>query len=361
MTDNDYLVALASFTSFGPLRINLLTEYFGSAENAWKTSFNKLTKIGLNEKLVRSFLDYRDNFDFKKYFDRLNYLKIDFVTIKDKTYPENLKGLDDAPVVLYVRGKMVKNDVNAVAIVGSRKMTSYGREVTERLSAQLANVGLTIISGLAFGVDLAAHKSAIEVGGRCIAVLAGGVETITPKSNEWLGLKIIDSGGAVISEYPPGVTPERHLFPFRNRIISGLAKAVIVVEGLIKSGTIHTANHAAKQGRTVFAVPGQITSPMSSAPHYLIKNGAKMVTSIEDVLEELDLQLKVDREAVESVLPSDKDEGKLIEILANEPLHLDELARISGLTVSTISSKLTVMELKGIVKNIGNGVYKKIS
>ena len=173
-------------------------------------------------------------------------------------------------------------------------------------------------------------------------------------------LKIIKSGGAIVSEFPPGVEAQRHFFPFRNRIISGLSKAVIVVEGMIKSGTIHTAKHAANQGRTVFAVPGQVFSPMSAAPNYLIKNGARMITSSQDILEELDLQLKVDKEAVNVIMPQDKDEEKLVEILTNEPLHLDELARISGLAVSVISARLTVMELKGMVKNVGNGVYKKV-
>ncbi|KKR30431.1 MAG: hypothetical protein UT61_C0007G0007 [Candidatus Woesebacteria bacterium GW2011_GWA1_39_8] len=355
-----YLVALTSYTQFGPVRTKLLTQYFGGAKNAWNATFQKLAEVGLREKTIKSFLEYRDGFDFERYFNRLNDYGIDFVTINDEDYPENLKGLEDAPQVLYVRGALSKNDCNAVAIVGSRKMTSYGREVTEKLAMELASVGITIVSGLAFGVDLAAHKSVLEVNGRCIAVLASGVDVITPRSNEWLGLKIIKTGGAIVSEFPPGVEAQRHFFPFRNRIISGLSKAVIVVEGMIKSGTIHTAKHAANQGRTVFAVPGQIFSPMSAAPNYLIKNGAKMITSSQDILEELDLQLRVDKEAVEKILPNDGLEEKLIEILEREPLHLDEIGRISGLKVSEVSGKLTVMELKGMIKNIGNGVYKKI-
>ena len=360
MTDRKYLTALTSYTAFGPARIKLFTQYFGSVRNAWEAPKSKLVEIGLRQELTEKFMRYRDSFDFKEYFNSLESLNIDFVTITDKDYPENLKDLEDAPQVLYIRGKLSKNDVNAVAIVGSRKMTSYGREVTEKLSGGLANVGITIVSGLAFGVDLAAHKAALEAGGRCIAVLASGVDTITPRSNEWLGLKIIKSGGAIISEFPPGIEAQKHFFPYRNRIISGLSKAVIVIEGRIKSGTIHTAKHAADQGRTVFAVPGQITSPMSEVSHYLIKNGAKMVTSVTDILEDMDLQLKVDKDAIEKVMPSDELEVKLMEILANEPLHLDEVVRIMGLKVSEISGKLTFMELKGLVKNLGGGVYKKV-
>ncbi len=360
MTEREYLVSLYSFLAFGPARTKLLLTYFGSAKGAWNAKENRLLEIGLSNKIVDSFDKYRTEFDQEDYFNRLKKLSIAYTIQGDSIYPTNLRGLDDAPPVLYFKGKLKARDVNAVAIVGSRKMTSYGREVTQKLSSELASLGITIVSGLAFGVDYAAHKSALDAGGRCIAVLAGGVDKITPRSNEWLGLSIIKSGGAVISEYPPGVIPQRHFFPFRNRIISGLSKAVIVVEGMVKSGTIHTANHAATQGRQVFAVPGQITSPMSGAPHYLIKNGAKMVTEVKDILEELNLQLKVDKEAVEKVMPSDEYENKLLDVLGNENLHLDEIVRISGLQVAEVSGRLTVMELKGFVKNIGNGIYRKI-
>jgi len=360
MTEREYLVALSSFIPFGPARIELLVKYFESAKEAWNASNKDLIKIGLRRQVVESFDEHRKLFDIGDYFNKLKKEKIRVICIGDDDYPENLRDLQDAPVVLYVRGEMKKSDENAVAIVGSRKMTSYGREVAEKFATELSNYGVTIISGLAFGVDLAAHKAALEVGGRCIAILASGVDTITPKSNEWLGIKLVHSGGALVSEYPLGIEPQKSFFPYRNRIISGLSKAVIVVEGMVKSGTIHTAIHAAKQGREVFAVPGQITSPMSGATHYLLKNGAKLLTKTEDILEELSLQLNVDKEKVEEILPSDEIEAKLIEILSSEPLHLDETARISGLKVAEVSGKLTIMELKGLVRNLGSGVYKKV-
>ncbi len=359
MTEREYLVALYSFIPFGPQRTKLLLSYFGSASKTWKAREKKLLEIGLNKKTVKDFSEYRKQFDPKDYFNNLKKLKIDFITIDDPSYPENLVELDNAPTVLYVKGKISPADSNAVAIVGSRKMTSYGREVTEKFSTELASYGITIVSGLAFGVDVAAHKSSLVVNGRCIAVLASGLDVITPRSNEWLGLKIIEKGGAIVSEFPLGTMPQKAYFPHRNRIISGLSKAVIVIEGMQKSGTLHTASHAANQGRTVFAIPGQITSPMSGAPHFLIKSGAKMATSVQDVLEELDLLLKVDKEAIEKVMPTSPAEEKLVEILANEPLHLDEVARISTLKVSDVSARLTIMELKGLVKNIGGGVYKR--
>ena len=232
---------------------------------------------------------YREKTDERKFFSNLKKINVSYVTTNDSDYPINLVDLDDAPLVLFYKGKLLKEDVNSIAIVGSRKMTVYGKEVARRFATDLANHGITVVSGLAFGIDAMAHKSALEAGGRCVAVLASGLDEITPRSNEWLGKKVIESGGALVSEFPPGTQPQRHFFPYRNRIISGLSKGVIVVEGIIKSGTIHTTNAAAGQGRQVFAVPGMITSPNSQAPHYLIKNGATLITSVEDILNELNL------------------------------------------------------------------------
>jgi len=359
MTERQALVALYSYIYFGPARTKLLLDYFGSASAAWNASEMKLIEIGLNSERVKDFVNYRKGFNSTTYFERLKKHNIDYLTINDSNYPENLVDLDDAPLVLYVRGKLKLEDANAVAIVGSRNITSYGREVTEKFATELAGVGITIVSGLAFGVDVVAHKSALEAGGRAIAVLASGPDVITPRSNEWLGLKIQKTGGAIVSEFPPGTTPQRSFFPHRNRIISGLSKAVIVIEGREKSGTLHTASHAAKQGREVFAVPGQITSPMSGAPHFLLKKGAKLALSVKDILDELNLQLGVDKEKLDKIMPETPEEEKLSEIIVNEPMHLDEIVRISGLNVADISARLTIMELKGIVKNIGGGVYKK--
>jgi DNA processing protein len=361
MIEREHLLFLSTFMPFGPARINLLLNYFRSAEKVWKAREGELRELGLKSETVSKFISHKRKFDEKKYLFQMRQKSIEFVTFKDKKYPENLRGLDDAPPVLYFRGKMSAMDVNAVAIVGSRKMTSYGRDVSEKLATELAVHGVSIVSGLAFGIDATAHKAALSAGGRCIAVLASGVDVVTPKSNSWLAESIIkEEKGALVSEFPLGTEPQKSFFPHRNRIISGLSKAVIVIEGMQKSGTIHTAHHAAKQGREVFAVPGSITSPMSAAPHYLIKNGAKMITAVEDVLEELDMQLKVDSEAMEKVMPADKSESELMGIIENEALHLDELARISGLKVAAVSAKLTVMELKGLVKNLGGGVYKKM-
>lgn len=289
----------------------------------------------------------------------MSRLKITYLTKYEAGYPENLKAISDAPYILYVRGRLVPRDVNAVAIIGSRSMTSYGKEVVQRFAGEFANLGITVVSGLALGIDAASQQACLDAGGRTIAVLASGLDIITPLTNFRLGMAIINKG-AIVSEYPLGFPPLRTNFAVRNRIISGLSKAVVVIEGRRRSGTFYTVSAAADQGRPVFAVPGQITSPMSEGPHFLIQNGAKIAFSVNDILDELNLQLKVDKEAMDTLMPASKDEVKILDLLENEPLHLDELARISSLEVGVLSARLTIMELKGLVKNLGLGVYKKL-
>jgi DNA processing protein len=360
MDERKYIVALYAFNNFGPKRTKLLIDYFGSAKDAWNADAKKLKSIGLRKKTITGFLKHKKDFDFKKYFERLKKLSINYVTYLDNDYPINLAGLEGSPCVLYFRGELKASDTNAVAIVGTRKMTSYGREVTAKFSSELSAMGIVIVSGLAFGVDAQAHKSCLDAGGRTIAVLASGLDIITPASNTYLAKDILKKGGAIVSEYPLGQPALRTNFPSRNRIISGLSKAVLVIEGAQKSGTLLTASAAAEQGRTVFAIPGQITSPMSAASFFLIKNGAKMATNVNDILDELEMQLKVDHDAMEKVMPSDAMEKKILEILENEEMHMDEIARSIGTDVSDISAKLTMMELKGMVKNLGGGVYRKV-
>ncbi len=359
MTEKEYLICLSTFVPFGPARIKLLLSYFGSAKKIWTAPPKTLKELGLGQERIQEFIRHRDSLDISAYFNRLNKFRIKYLTINDGKYPANLKEISDAPFVLYFKGEIKSGDENAIAIVGTRKITSYGKEVTERFSGELSSFGVTIISGLARGVDTFAHRSAIASHGRTFAVVGSGLDNIYPPENLALAGEI-EKHGALISEYPLGYPALPINFPTRNRLVSGLSKAVLVIEGAAKSGTLLTASHAADQGKAVFAVPGQITSPLSAAPLFLLKNGAKLATTTNDILEELDLEVRVDREKMEKVMPSTKDEGQILKILENEPLHLDELARISTLDVSKISARLTIMELKGMVKNIGNGVYKKV-
>ena len=360
MIEKDYLIALNTFLPFGPARTKLLLTYFKSAKKIWNLSKQELNEVGIGMKLSEKFIDHRDAFDFEDYKARLKKNSVKVVTIFEDDYPENLKDLSDAPFVLYVRGNLKAADKNAIAIVGARMMTSYGREVARKFAGELASLGVTIVSGLALGVDAEAQRAALSVGGRTIAALASGLDIISPYTNRNLALEFISKdGGAIVSENPLGYEPHAFDFPVRDRLISGLAKAVIVVEGRMKSGTFYTVKAAAEQGRTVFAVPGPITSPTSEAPNYLIQNGCKPVTSVKDVLEDLHMQFKVDTEAVKKVMPGDEFEAKILKILDTEPLHLDELVRITGSKTAEMSARLTIMEMKGMVINLGKGIYKR--
>lgn len=359
MTESQYLTAVYAFNYFGPARVKLLLSYFKKAKIIWNSSKKELIKIGLPEARVSEFDNFRKNFDIEKYFDRLRNLKIGVVTILDKDYPRNLKGLTGTPSVLYYKGDLTCLKADCVAIVGSRQMTSYGREVTEKFSGELSDFGITIISGLARGIDTSAHRACLVVGGKTAAVLGNGLDIIYPPENIGLSQAILKAGGVIISEYPLGYPALPENFASRNRIVSGLSSAVIVIEGAEKSGTLLTATHAAEQGKTVFAVPGQITSPLSKAPLFLLKNGAKIVTETKDILDELDLQVKVDKEKIKKIAPDTPQEEKILHILENEALHLDELVRISGSKTPEISARLTIMEMKGMVRNMGKGIYKK--
>lgn len=359
MTESQYLTAISAFTYFGPARVRLLISYFKSAKKVWKSSAGDLSKVGLKESKAKEFTDFRENFDVEGYFKKLAKYGIKVTTFLDKDFPKNLKDLDGAPSILYYKGTLGGLNAHSVAIVGTRKMTSYGREVTEKFSGELAAFGVTIISGLARGIDTAAHKSCIAAGGVTVAVLGNGLDSIYPLENKSLAEEIIKKGGAVISEFPLNypVLPEN--FAIRNRIVSGLSDSVLVIEGAEKSGTLLTASHGANQGKTVFAVPGQITSPLSSAPLFLLKNGARMATEPKDILDELNISIKVDKKKMQKIAPDSPDEIKIIKLLENEALHLDELVRITGGKTSEVSARLTIMEMKGLVRNLGGGKYKK--
>ena len=247
----------------------------------------ELTEVGIPSKIVNEFLEFRGNFNAEQYFERLEKLNIKTTTYKDRDFPRALKDLDGIPVVLYYKGLLKFLNKKSVAIVGTRKMTSYGAKVSRIFSGRLGKLGITIISGLARGIDTESHKACLAVGGMTVAVLGHGLDQIYPPENKYLAGEIVKRSGALISEFPPGypILPEN--FVIRNRIVSGLSSCVLIIEGAEKSGTLTTATHAAEQGKTVFAVPGNITSPLSNAPLFLLKNGARIATEPEDILEEL--------------------------------------------------------------------------
>ncbi len=354
-----YWVALNNVDGLGPVHFRQLLKYFGSAEGVWEANADELRKLNLTSKLLENFLNTRKNLDLTTTMERLGKLNVELITISSQDYPPLLKRIYDPPFVLYVRGEIKKEDELAIAIVGSRKMTRYGLDVTENLVQNLVAHGLTIVSGLAFGVDVAAQRTALDAGGRVIAVLASGVDKFTPVSNSFLAERILEEGrGAIVSEHPLGTTPQRYFFPVRNRIISGLALGTIVIEATEKSGTAHTARAALEQGREVFAVPGSIFSPLSVGTHNLIKQGAKLVNSVEDILEELQLEARSLKLEAREVVPETKEEEIILEILGDDELHIDEITQKSDLSTSTVTATLTMMEMKGKVKNLGNQVFR---
>ncbi len=359
-----YWLGFSAFPGIGPLRFKLLLSYFGSAKKAWEAGEEELIKIGLGEKLTAQFAAFRRKISLPAYLKEVQSKNIKIITLIDKEYPSLLAEIFDAPFVLYVRGNLDCSKKETIGVVGTRMMTGYGREVTRKITGELVESGLTIVSGMAYGVDTVAHETALERGGKTIAVLGCGVDIIHPISNRVLYWKIVEKYGAIVSEFPPGMMASRGLFPARNRIISGLSLGVVVTEGAKDSGALITAKYAAEQGREVFAIPGPITSPLSKGPTLLLKHGAKLVTEVNDILEELklpknqDSRLDSSSKDWEDVLKHfPPEERKILEILQNENLHFDEIARKSKIEAAILGGTLTVLEMKKIIKNMGGGIY----
>uniref|UniRef100_A0A7V3J8W6 DNA-protecting protein DprA n=1 Tax=candidate division CPR3 bacterium TaxID=2268181 RepID=A0A7V3J8W6_UNCC3 len=279
----------------------------------------------------------------------------------DANYPFLLSKIFDPPSFLYYEGELPKEDEVLVAVVGSRACTPYGRQVAEEISYNLAKEGITIVSGLALGIDSVAHRAALTAKGKTIAVLGSGLDVIYPSSHMKLAKEIIENGGALISEFSPGTPPLPHHFPLRNRIISGISQGIIVVEAGFKSGALITARCALEQGREVFAVPGSIYSLNSQGSNSLIKMGAHVVTNFLDVLDVLNLKPKTKTKTKRKEIKCEtKEEAILLALLGPEPVSIDKLHALSKLDIAVVTSTLVMLEIKGLVKNIGGARYIKI-
>jgi len=351
-----YWVGFNMVKGIGAVRMQILLDYFGDLETAWQASPQALREAGLNSKLIEQFVQYRALVNLDQVWENTQIQGIKVLTWLDEDYPRRLKEIDQSPPVLYVRGEMKTDDDWAVAIVGTRRVTAYGRQITEEIATSLAHSGITVISGLARGVDAIAHLAALNAGGRTMAVLGNGVDIIYPAEHRRLTEMII-SAGALISDYPLGTAPEAVNFPPRNRIISGLSLAVIVVEAGEKSGALITANFAAEQGRDVFAVPGNIHAPQSIGTNRLIQQGAHPYLSVQDLIDNLNLHLVCEQHQARSVLPSDAVEAKFLAILAEQPLHVDEISNLAESPIAVVTSTLALMELKGMVRQVGGMQY----
>ena len=308
---------------------------------------------------MKNIFELRRSLDLDRYYEQVLQGDAHVLTLLDQDYPKLLKEIDQAPPVIYVRGSLLPADEFAVAMVGTRRVTAYGQQVTRDTSTYLAGHGLTIVSGLARGVDALAHQHALQAGGRTIAVLGCGVDVIYPPEHRQLAEAIVESG-ALVSDYPLGTQPEGSNFPPRNRVISGLSLATIVVEAGERSGALITADFAVEQGRDVFAVPGNVFSPASRGTNRLIQKGAYVLVSPQDVLDLLDLSQVEDYKDARQVLPADTTEAKILLAMDYEPIHIDELCNKTGLPVEKVSASLTMMELKGMVQHVGGMRYAAI-
>ena len=340
----------------GRVKISQLLEHFSTLEHAWKASTGELRKAGLDSKSADTIVNLRPRISLDAEMESLKRYKVKVLTCGSATYPQRLKEIYDYPPVLYVRGNPLPEDETCLAVVGTRRATVYGRQVTEEIVSDLARNKVTIVSGLAKGIDSIAHRAALEAGGRTIAVFACGLDIVYPAENANLAREIMEHG-ALISEYPLGIRPKADNFPRRNRIMSGLSLGVLVVEAGESSGALITANQALEQNRDVFAVPGSILSPASRGTNHLIQEGAKLVRNHVDILEELNLAMVAQQLEMKEILPADETESLLLKQLSAEPTHIDEVCRHSRLTPALVSSTLTMMELKGMVKQVGGMNY----
>lgn len=355
-----YWLAFSQIIGIGPKRFEVLRKYFGSAKEAFLAPESNLEKIGLPQNILKSFLWQKKNLDLNKINEELIRKQIGTLTTEDTEYPSLLKEISDPPFLFYYRGNLqTKLWERCVAVVGTRKPTSYGREVTEQITTDLASAGMTIVSGLARGVDSVAHRAALSIKGKTIAVLGAGIDVIYPPENAPLYQEIIEKEGLIISEVPPRKTVERGIFPARNRIVAGLSLGVVVTEGAKDSGSLITARLAAEYNREVFAVPGPINSPMSAAPLRLLKDGARLINGAQDILEELGLSLQIKPREAKEVSSSDPVENLILDTLKeNGETNFDDLIRKTGLDSASAGTAISILELKGVIKQTGGTNYR---
>jgi DNA processing protein len=354
-----YFIGFNKIRGIGPARIRALLDFFGELERAWTASPSELRQAGLGQKTVNLLEEARRSLDLDAEVARVARAGFEVVTWDDLEYPSRLAEIHQPPPLIYKLGEFIPDDRWAVGIVGTRQASAYGNSITELISAHLAANGITIVSGLARGIDAVAHKAALDAGGRTIAVLGSGLDTIYPPEHRQLAEEIMKQG-AVITDYPLGTRPEPTNFPPRNRIISGLSLAVIVTEAGEGSGALITAGFAADQGRDVMAVPGDISRVTSKGSNRLIREGAQPVLGVDDVLEALDLELMERQEAIERALPDDHNERKVLQTLSDEPQHVNDIYNSNQLTMPEITASLSMLELKGRVRHVGGMNYIRL-
>lgn len=342
-------------------KIKDLTDFFGSPKKAWEASKKEISQVtGLGDKGLEELIERKIKINLSEEASKLKAMGITFMTRADSQYPENLQKIYDPPPVIFLRGNLLPEDRLAVAVVGSRRPTQYGLVVAEKIAKDLAAVGITVVSGMARGIDSAAHKGALSGGGRTIAVLGCGPDIVYPRENHKLMKRIVNQG-AIVSEFPPGTLPEPWHFPVRNRIISGLSLGTVVVEAAERSGALITADFALEQGRDVMAVPGNVVNMLSRGPHRLIKQGARLVEGAGDILDEIGMDKIFPARGAgeEGVMKMSKEEELLYNLLSLDPVSLDQLISRSGLLPQKVMAALMYLEIKGLTKQLPGKFYAR--
>jgi len=372
MTSREAYIALNMVNGIGPIRVRALLDRFNEPQAILSASKGDLMQVeGVGEEVARSVMSWREQADLDAELQRIEKAGVRVISRDDPEYPKNLREVYDPPVVLYVKGTLSERDALAIAVVGSRRTTLYGQDMARKLAFQLARVGVTVVSGLARGIDTAAHNGALQGKGRTVAVIGCGIDIMYPAENQKLADEIVEKGGAVVTEFPFSVKPDKQNFPMRNRIISGWSLGTVVVEANLKSGALITANQAAEQGRQVFAVPGRADSILSKGTNKLIKDGAKLTEDVEDILGEFEYLLpKAATEQAEAASGSEGTkpalklsdmEEKVMAQLGGEETAIDEIIRASGLTTACVSATLLSLEMKRLVRQLPGKQYVRNS
>ena len=353
MSDLKYWLGFNVVKGIGAAKTRALVDHFGSVETAWRADRSDLRALGIDGRTINSFIKTRSEIDLDDEMAKLERSNVRLLCWDSAEYPTALRNIPGSPPSIYVKGELTERDDWSIAIVGTRRVTAYGKQMSAEIARALVANGITIVSGLARGVDSIAHEIAVDNGGRTIGVLGSGIDSIYPPENRRLAERIANGQGAVISEYAPGVKPEAKNFPPRNRIISALSLGTVVIEAGKRSGALITAKFAREQGREVYAVPGNVTNPSCEGSNRLIQSGARLLMGAEDILQDLQLERIEEKQAVQMMLPDSAEEAALVPHLARTPMHVDELSRLAGMPAAQVSSTLTMMELKGAVRQVG--------
>lgn len=364
MTDTEAHIALNMIPRLGPVRLRRLLDRFGTPQRVLAASATELREVdGIGPEAARSIANWEKQVDLEAELKRIAAAGARVLIPSDAEYPEALRTIHDPPIVLYVLGELIERDRHAIGIVGPRKPSHYATEASKKLAYQLAYAGLTVFSGLARGIDTAAHQGALAAKGRTVAVLGSGLNHLYPPENRDLAARIADGNGAVITEFSMDVKPDKQTFPMRNRIVAGCSFGLLVAEAGVTSGALITANQAAEQGRAIYAIPGRIDHPGAIGSNRLIQQGAKLVQSAQDILDDLGLLFPEPPQIPEPQRPANlsEEESAVLTAIGNEEVHIDAIRSRSRLPIAKVSSTLLALEMRRLVKQLPGSYFVRIN